>query len=77
MRSDNRVIDRDELLDTIRGYMDDLVSMASSSALEFNTLECSHKMYAYAEMEMLLDRVSAMTKHCDRPPRMAEPGELL
>ena len=74
---DLRIIDRDELLATIRSHIDLLTDQGTQSALNGEVQACVNQMYAAGEIDSLHETIRYLTKHAPDAPRIAEPGELL
>jgi len=74
---DLRIIDRDELLATIRDARYALLDAGTTSAMNGEAQQCVNQMYAAGEIDSLFETIRYLTKHAPDAPRIAEPGELL
>ena len=74
---DLRVIDRDELLATIREHIDTLTDAGTQSALNGEVQACVNQMYAAGEIDSLFETIRYLTKHSPDAPHIAEQGELI
>ena len=64
---DLRVIDRDELLATIREAMDRLAEQGTLAAHAGASQQCMNMMYAAGEIDALWEEIRAQTKHSPDP----------
>jgi len=69
---DLRIIDRDELLATIRSHIDRLTEDGTQSALLGEAQQCMNQMYAAGEIDSLHEAIRYLTKHAPDAPRTAD-----
>ena len=72
MNRDLRIIDRDELLATIREHIDTLTDHGTQSALLGEAQQCMNQMYAAGEIDTLHETIRYLTKHAPDAPRTAD-----